>query len=156
MKFISQPDIQLRHACEEDMDSLINLLRILFTLEKDFTFNEARQQRGLQLMLENSKSCILVALINDLVVGMCSGQLVISTAEGSTALLVEDVVVTKKWRGQGIGRKLLNGIAKWGEDFKAYRMQLLADRHNAAALSFYAHLDWEITQLVGLRKRQNR
>ena len=47
--------------------------------------------------------CIKVAEIDGAVRGMCTVQLVISTAEGGLAGLVEDLVVDRTYRGQGIG-----------------------------------------------------
>ena len=78
----------------------------------------------------------------------------ISTAEGSASLLVEDVVVTRDWRGKGVGRKLLDRIAQWAAEQGANRMQLLADRTNKAGLDFYSHSGWQQTQLICLMKRQ--
>lgn len=154
MDITPQVTIQIRQAHLNDIPSLTNLLKTLFSIEEDFTFNEERQKRGLQLLLENRTSHVLVAQADDTVVGMCSGQLTISTAEGSLALLAEDVVVQEKWRGRGIGRNLVDSLAHWGQKHGACRMQLLADRHNEAALTFYTRLGWRQTQLICLRKRQ--
>lgn len=152
------PAIKIRRAGPGDIDSLTNLLKILFTIEADFTFNQSRQQAGLHLLLANAACCVLVAVIDDhavgdRVVGMCSGQLTMSTAEGGPALLVEDVVVEEKWRHRGIGRRLLDRLARWAADQGARRLQLLADRNNTAALNFYNKLGWQPTQLICLRKR---
>jgi len=149
---MKSPEIVIRHAGPEDIERLISLLKFLFAIEKDFSFNEAIQQKGLNMMLENFSCCLLVAEISGQVVGMCSGQLTISTAEGGPALLVEDVVVEEKWRGRGIARQLLDRLAEWGVKHNAFRMQLLADRTNNEALKFYRHLGWKQTQLICLRK----
>lgn len=153
---MNKPQVLVRRAGRGDIGALTNLLKTLFNIEEDFTFDQARQQRGLQLLLENPASCVLVAQINGTVGGMCSSQLTISTAEGSLALLVEDVVIEKEWHALGIGRQLLDGIAQWAAEHGAYRMQLLADRQNAEALKFYNRLGWEQTQLICLRKRQGK
>jgi len=142
----------IRAARLEDIASLTGLLHLLFSIEKDFPFDETLQARGLRLLLDNPACRILVAEIDSCVVGMCSGQLTLSTAEGGAALLVEDVVIDKKWRGKGIGRALLNKIALWATEMGAHRMQLLADRNNAEALHFYEKLGWGQTQLICLRK----
>ena len=142
----------IRRADRNDIPALVSLLHLLFSIEADFVFDEKRQQKGLHLLLESAANCVLVAEIGQRVVGMSSGQLTISTAEGSVALLIEDVVVEKKWQGSGIGRALMGEIARWGAENGAYRMQLLADRNNAAALNFYEKLGWKQTQLICLRK----
>lgn len=151
---MNKPVAKIRQAQRKDIDSLVALLEELFSIEKDFTVDAERQRRGLQLMLESPLSCVLAAEADNSIIGMCTGQLTISTAEGSSSLLVEDVVVTDAWRGNGIGRQLLDRLAQWGAEQGANRMQLLADRTNKAGLDFYTRSGWQQTQLICLRKRQ--
>ena len=103
-------------------------------------------------MLINDRCCVLVAEVNGQAVGMCSGQMTISTAEGGPALLVEDMVVLGEYRGQGIGQRLMAKVAEWGKTKGVSRLQLLADRNNTPALEFYNHLGWQTTELICLRK----
>lgn len=145
--------VEIRPAAREDLHSLVEMLEDLFSIEEDFTADPARQLRGLELMLENGRGRILIADADGTPVGMCSGQLTVSTAEGGPAVLIEDVIVREGWRGQGIGARLMDGINAWARRNKARRLQLLADVGNAPALDFYAHLGWERTQLVCLRNR---
>ena len=141
----------IRPAVISDIQDMTNLLRLLFSIEADFEFNEACHQEGLRLMLENPKSCIKVAETGGIVVGMCTGQLLISTAQGGLSLLVEDMVVQENIRGQGIGSRLLQEVISWGFANGALRAQLLADKNNHQALGFYEKLGWKQTQLKGLR-----
>jgi GNAT superfamily N-acetyltransferase len=142
----------LRKARYTDLGDLTALLRLLFTLENDFDWNENKQLQGLALMLNNSLGCILVAEKDGRIVGMCTGQVVISTAEGGPAVLVEDMVVAGEHRRQGIGRTLLEGMGVWARERGATRLQLLADRHNAPALVFYQRIGWQVTALICLRQ----
>jgi ribosomal protein S18 acetylase RimI-like enzyme len=144
----------VRPATHDDLDGLVLLLEALFSIEEDFAIDRTKQRLGLELMLNNGRGCILTAVAADeTVVGMCSGQLTVSTAEGGPAVLIEDVVVLNEWRGQGIGAKLLDGVSAWAKDNEAVRLQLLADKNNQSALDFYKHLGWEQTQLTCLRNR---
>jgi len=147
-------DLKIRRALPGDLDSLISLLKVLFAIEVDFIFDKKLQQQGLNLLLQSDAGCILVAEIGGGVVGMCTGQLVISTAEGGPSLLVEDVVVDAGWRKQGIAGMLLGSLAEWAAGQGAFRMQLLADRTNKPGLDFYLNKGWQKTQLICLRKRQ--
>jgi len=146
----------IRPARPGDIDSLTELLKILFTIEEDFVFDEMRQRRGLRMMLDNDRACILTAEADGQVIGMCSGQLTVSTAEGGPALLVEDVVVRGDWHGRGIGRRLMESLGAWAGEKGASRLQLLADRNNGPALDFYGKLGWQTTELICLRKRLPR
>jgi GNAT superfamily N-acetyltransferase len=143
----------IRRARPADIDELVDLLRILFTIEADFDFDATRQRRGLALLLALNSAIILVAEADNRVIGMCTGQLTISTAEGGLALLVEDVVVVEAWQGQGVGRKLMKALGKWARARNVERLQLLADRNNPAALEFYNKLGWQSTALICLRRR---
>ncbi len=143
----------IRPANPDDLDALVELLRILFGIEADFACDAARQRQGLAMLLVHEGAIVLVAEAAGQVIGMCSGQLTISTAEGGFALLVEDVVVAQNWQGKGVGRALLAALEQWAADRNIGRLQLLADRNNAAALEFYRKLGWQGTELICQRRR---
>jgi GNAT superfamily N-acetyltransferase len=145
--------IVIRQAQTFDLEELVSLLRILFGLEADFYFDERKQRRGLKLMLENSLGVVFVAANKCEVIGMCTGQLLISTAEGGPVALVEDVVVLPAWQGRGVGTMLMSSISAWAKSKNALQVKLLADRGNTPALSFYNRLGWSMTKLICLRKK---
>ncbi len=143
----------IREAGMADLESLVELLGELFTLEADFAADSKAQRRGLSLMLRPDPGrVVLVAEENGEAVGMATAQLVISTAEGGPSALVEDVVVRPGCRGRGLGRALLAGLEGWAASRGATRMQLLCDRENAPALDFYAAIGWAPTQLICIRR----
>ncbi len=144
--------VTLRPARDSDVDELVALLGALFAIEADFQPDPARQRQGLLLMLgDPARRSVLVAERGGKVVGMATAQLVVSTAEGSLSAWIEDVVVAKLQRREGIGRLLVDATVAWAVSRGATRCQLLADRENAPALAFYARLGWRSTQLVCLR-----
>ena len=142
----------IRSAAADELEALLPFLRLLFTIEADFHYDHERQLRGLTLLYGDANSEILVAVDRGKIIGMVTGQLPISTSEGGPSLLVEDLVVTPKYRGQGVGRKLLEAIGNWGHTRGARRMQLLADLENLSALRFYDSISWQRTQLICLRQ----
>lgn len=146
-------EVIIRPASFSDIDDLTLLLKELFSIEEDFSFNESLQKKGLEMMLENREiRCIMAAEIQHKVVGMCSLQLVISTAEGGKAGLLEDLVVSAAYRGINIGKKLLKAVEQWARERGVSRIQLLADRNNLSGLEFYNKMEWTKTQLICLRK----
>lgn len=131
----------------------MRLLAELFSLEADFRPDAARQRRGLSLLLEDRlRRTVIVAEAGGAVIGMVTGQLVVSTAEGAASVWVEDMVVAGPSRRLGVGRRLLLAVEEWGSARGATRLQLLADRDNGPALAFYESLGWGGTRLVCLRR----
>lgn len=144
----------IRKVVPADVDSLVGLLELLFTIESDFSFDRERQRRGLEMMLKDEAlRCLLIAEMDQKVVGMCSAQLLVSTAEGGFKAMIEDVVIAKEYRGRGIGTQLLASAAQWAVDKGATRLDLFADRGNGPALAFYRNLQWRFTQLICLQKK---
>ncbi|WP_084435498.1 GNAT family N-acetyltransferase [Desulfomicrobium escambiense] len=142
--------ITIRHAQAEDIAAMTGLLGHLFAIEADFAADEQAQMRGLSLLLR-AGACLLVADEDGAVVGMVSIQTVISTAEGGTVGLMEDLVVAEERRGRGIGSRLLHAALAWAGEQGMTRVQLLADKNNTKATEFYGKHGFCGTQLVCLR-----
>ncbi len=149
---VSNTIYYVRSARADDMKAMLTLLKDLFTIEKDFSFNRVKQQAGLRRLLKQPDAVILVVERDNRIVGMCSVQTVISTAEGGLCGLLEDMIVHEKFRGQGIGRKLLAAAERWAVKNKLSRLHLLADSGNESALRFYASRGWQRTSLICWRK----
>lgn len=143
----------IRNATTDDIPAMVELIRLLFSIEADFAIDAAKQRRGLELLISTpSHSCVLVAVTGDLVIGMCTGQIVISTAEGAPSVWVEDVVVAEAYRSQGVATKLLAHLEAWAKSQGATRLQLLTELENTSALKFYHRQSWLRTHLIALRK----
>lgn len=144
----------IRTAIPEDIPALCDLLAALFEIESDFTPDREKQKKALGMLIDDQSGsgAILVAVMDNLAIGMCSVQKVISTAEGGPAGLVEDLIVREEYRGKGIATKLLDDVRKWCRANGITRIQLLADKNNARAFEFYANRGWIYTDLVCLRK----
>jgi ribosomal protein S18 acetylase RimI-like enzyme len=147
-------NITIRPACSQDIPHLCDLLADLFVQESDFEPDHGRQSRGLKLLVDDQsgRSIALVAASSDEIVGMCTIQTLISTAEGGPVGLVEDVIVRADCRGRGIGARLLTEALAWSKARKLSRLQLLADQENGPALAFYSTCSWSPTSLICLRK----
>jgi ribosomal protein S18 acetylase RimI-like enzyme len=147
-------EIVIRDAEPSDLEALVELLAQLFSIEADFEVDPQRQRRGLARLMDGCQkhACIKAAVVEGRVVGMCSAQTLVSTAEGGTVALLEDMVVAPPWQGRGIGRDLIGSVIQWALLRGASRLQLLADRNNHPALAFYEKTGWRTTDLICLRK----
>lgn len=146
-------NIAVRKATSGDIPVMINLLQQLFSIEEDFDFDDEKQKAGLNMMLKDQSSRILVAINGDNVIGMATLQTLISTAMGDKVGIIEDVVVDSAHRGKGIGSLLMSSLEKEAQAMGLKRLQLLADKNNKPALDFYESINWGQTQLICLRKK---
>jgi ribosomal protein S18 acetylase RimI-like enzyme len=147
--------ILIRKGHMQDIPSLVELLRELFTIEKDFEFDQVKQKAGLKMFLdkESNERILLIAESDGEVIGMCSAQTLISTAEGARSAMIEDMIIREDCRGKGIGKQLMDEIVAWAKKSKITRLQLLADKNNSRAIWFYRKNLWENTQLICLRRK---
>ncbi len=143
--------IKIRSAQSSDVGDMSCLLTQLFSIEDDFSPDDEKQSRGLELLLKSSSAKVLVAEEQGRVVGMVTVQILISTAEGGRVGQVEDVVVDQDKRGRSIGTALLNAMQRWAKDNGLSRLQLAADAGNSGALEFYVTNGWKHTSMVLLR-----
>jgi len=142
----------IRTATENDIPAMAELLHQLFAIESDFTPDFEKQVKGLELLLDRPSANIFVAEIDGEVAGMCTVQILISTAMGQEVGAVEDVIVDVEHRGKGIGGALMRAVEKWAIKKQLGRLQLRADKDNGQALCFYRQQGWEHTNLIGWMK----
>jgi ribosomal protein S18 acetylase RimI-like enzyme len=150
-------NLKFRTAQQADLAEIVALLGELFSIEKDFSPEPPRQLAALKLMLPREDMLLMVAEVQidgeSHVIGFCSVQSLISTAEGGPVGLVEDVVVAAAFRGQKIGRRLLEAAEVWARRRGMSRIQLLADEDNIAALDFYRHMGWARGNMCNWKKK---
>ncbi|MDP2171583.1 MAG: GNAT family N-acetyltransferase [Rhodocyclaceae bacterium] len=140
-------------ATATDLPEMIDLMRELFTLESDFQPEHDKQLQGLKLILDNpALGQLFVLRVEGKVAGMANALITVSTAQGTRVLLLEDVIVSAKYRGAGLGRALVEQVLAWATAQGMTRVTLLADRDNTAALAFYDRLGFENSAMVVRRK----
>ena len=144
---------KLDDANLNDIPALTGLLAELFSIEKDFQADTAKQARGLEMLIANQEN-VVIKVARDLqgkTIGMVSAQLVISSAQGALSAWVEDMVISQDYRNAGLGKALLEAALQWAKSKGATRAQLLVDSENLPAVGYYKHLGWESTQLQARR-----
>jgi GNAT superfamily N-acetyltransferase len=152
---MSPNEVKIRSARPGDIGEMVALLKLLFTIEADFRIDPGRQERGLSLLLGSPRAVVLAAEAQGRVVGMVTGQMVISTSEGAPSLWAEDLVVNPDWQGQGIGRRLMAEVAEWAAKHGATRLQLLVDQGNHTGQAFHQRIGYELTRMICMRKHQD-
>ena len=144
---------QIDFATAADLPAMADLLYELFTLESDFKPEREKQIAGLQLILDTPQiGKLFVLRVDGRVAGMANALITVSTAQGTRVLLLEDVIVSARYRVAGLGRQLVEHVCEWAKAEGMTRVTLLADKDNAKALAFYDRLGFEKSAMVVRRK----
>jgi len=136
----------------DDLPRLVALLKILFSQEAEFTPDYGKQARALERILsDESAGTVYVAREEGLVVAMASLIYTVSTAEGGTAALFEDLIVLPSHRGRGIATALVRFIIAEARRRGVLRLTLLTDMQNQRAQALYRKLGFADSSMKPMR-----
>ena len=144
--------VAIEPATAEDLDELSDLLGELFSEESDFRPNKEKQLRGLRLIFEQpNRGRVFVLRRDHSIVGMINLLFTISTAEGGFVILLEDLVVHKKYQGKGFGSKLLNHAIEFARQKNFLRITLLTDRPEIKSQAFFKRHGFFESAMIPMR-----
>ncbi|MCF6208744.1 MAG: GNAT family N-acetyltransferase [Ghiorsea sp.] len=149
---LAKHGMRIREATTEDLSKLTVLVSELLHIESDFKPNIRKQRQGLAHLMQCEQATVLVMELDNNIIAMCTLQPLISTAEGGTVGMVEDLIVAEVWRGKGLGTQLLNAVEAVALAQGMSRLQLLAGRGNAEAQLFFDKQQWQKTNMRVRRK----
>jgi len=143
---------ELGIARRDELPQLVALLTILFSEESEFSPDYEKQTRALDKILsDESVGTIYVARDEGQVVAMASLLYTVSTAEGGTAALFEDLVVQPTHRGQGIATALAAFMIAEARTRGVLRITLLTDMQNERAQELYRRLGFIDSSMKPMR-----
>ncbi len=142
----------IRKGTVDDIDGLARLIAQLFAIETDFKIDERKIRTGLRMLIGSDSSVAYVAVDGNEIVGMVTGQLIVSTAVGGYSILLEDMYIRKDHRRSGIGSMLITFLESWGKTRGCGRIQLVADKTNIGAHVFYAKNGFFESRMAGMYK----
>jgi GNAT superfamily N-acetyltransferase len=129
----------LDKANQTDIEGLVKLLTNLFEQEKEFQPNPDLHRKALSRIISNSEvGVILVARVDQKILGMVSLLFTESTALGSKVAILEDMIVSADSRGMDIGSLLIDFAIEEATNLGCKRITLLTDSENIGAQSFYS------------------
>jgi GNAT superfamily N-acetyltransferase len=144
--------IVIEPATEADLDELSEMLKDLFAHESDFRPNKDKQLRGLRLIFEQpNRGRVFVLRRDGVIVGMINLLFTISTAEGGFVILLEDLVIHKKFQGKGYGAKLLKHAIDFARQKNFLRITLLTDRPENVAQEFFRKHGFHESSMIPMR-----
>jgi len=143
---------RIEPATLEDLTQLTDLVMALLGEEEDFTPDKSKQEHGLRLILEQpNRGRIFVLRTDHSIIGMINLLFTISTAEGGTVILMEDVIVHPMHRGQGYGSMLLRYAMDFAKDKQFRRITLLTDRISAESQHFFQKHGFVFSHMIPMR-----
>jgi ribosomal protein S18 acetylase RimI-like enzyme len=111
-------------------------------------FDVAQRQSNILKSIEEAASCVLVAAVEDLVVGNLGIYAQHRQSVGSLGMMV-----ARQHRGQGIGGRLLDDSLRWARESGLHKVDLEVWPHNTAAIALYRSRGFTIE---GRRRRHYR
>lgn len=143
----------VRPASIDDLDRCAELLGILFSQEKEFTPDPAKQRKGLEMIISNpERSSVFVCEIDDVIQAMVIILFTISTALGEKVAILEDMIVAPDMRGKGLGTSLFRYAVDYAVNQGCGRITLLTDHDNEAAHKFYRKHGFIRSDMIVFRK----
>jgi GNAT superfamily N-acetyltransferase len=144
--------VNIEPATEADLDELSDLLGELFSEESDFRPNKEKQLRGLRLIFEQPNRGRVFVLRHDrVIVGMINLLFTISTAEGGFVILLEDLVIHRKYREHGYGSDLLEYAIQFARQKNFLRITLLTDRPEIRSQNFFRRHGFHESSMMPMR-----
>lgn len=130
-------NFKIRNASSEDMSAVLQLIVELAVFEKEPNAVEITEQSLIEDGFQGTPAFkCFVATVDDKVVGTALIYNRFSTWKGKI-LHLEDLIVTQKMRGHGIGTALLDEVVKYGYHLKVKRINWEVISWNNGAIKLY-------------------
>lgn len=150
-------EVSIRHAQEEDIDAIHDLICELAEFEgKDLTSLPVTKKNLCEF---GFGACpyffVEVAELENKVIGYALYFYGFSAHKGSPILYVDDLYVKEKYRGQGIGTRMLKQLACYAKQHHCCRLEWHVFDWNESGIAFYEKLDADLRKdliLVRLEK----
>ena len=143
----------VRVATTEDMEQVLNLITELAVFEKEPNAVEVTVADLKKKGFGDSKEFdCFVAEVDQKVIGIALVYTRFSTWKG-TVLHLEDLIVSEKMRGYGVGSSLLDQVILYGAELGVKRICWEVIDWNTTAIEFYelkgalVMRDWHVVQL---------
>jgi GNAT superfamily N-acetyltransferase len=153
-------NVRMMPARSEDVPVILDLIKALGDYER-MSDQVVATEDGLRAWLfgERPAAEVVLAYVDQTVVGFALFFHNFSTFLGRHGLYLEDLFVVPEWRGKGVGKILLAHVAAIAESRNCGRMEWTVLDWNESAIAFYrrmgAHVldEWRICRLTGSELR---
>jgi ribosomal protein S18 acetylase RimI-like enzyme len=138
-------DIIIRQADFSDFEDILSLLKQLWPKNQfDFDTTKAVFNRN----LKSDYKRIICAVQDSKIIGYCSMTIKNSLWQQGLLGNVDELVVDDKYRGKGIGKKLMDSITNIAEQIECKKIELDSGLHREDSHEFYKKLGFEIRAYI--------
>lgn len=148
-------DYMIRDAAERDIPVILSLIKELAVYEKLIDDVVATEESLREWMFRKEKAECLMAEYKGEAVGYALYFHNFSTFAGRAGIYLEDIYVSPKVRGLGIGKALFEKVAAIAVERKCGRMEWCCLDWNQPSINFYLSMgakpldDWTLYRLSG-------
>ena len=140
---ITEAKMEIRELNEKDLESLIKLYEQLDGANGNFSVEDARKIWKSEIK-ENKKLKYFGAVENGKVISTCYCLIIPNlTRLGSSIAFVENVVTDSEYRGQGLGRKVMEMAIEFARENNCYKVILQSGSFRKEAHQFYKNLGFD-------------
>ncbi len=135
--------IQIRKAAKKDIPIILDLLYELGRLKPDNNSDDDVFQRLIKEYFSDDNKEIRLAETGTTVVGMASMVFLSRLNQKYPELYIPELVVTKNFQNQGVGKKLINTCIVIAKERKCHRIRLESGNQRKESHKFYKKLGFE-------------
>ncbi len=141
-------DVLIRKATKKDVPVLLSLLYELGRPKPKNDSDVDDFRKIVKKYLSDSDKEILVAEQDDIeIVGMISIMFLSRLNQKNLEMYIPELIVTKKYQNQGVGKKLINACIELAKKEKCHRIRLESDNQRKESHVFYKKLGFEQSSL---------
>ena len=130
-------EIEFRNCDSADFEDVQKLLKQLWP---DVISKPDELRTVFERAITSSSQKLIVAIVENSIVGFCSLTLKNNLWQAGNLGIIDELVVDNRYRGQGIGKSLIEKITEIALKNKCKRMELDSSFHRTEAHQFYEHL----------------
>lgn len=137
-------NFRILNPAQADLNDIIKLIQEFAEFEKLSEWCKVSENDLREAIFGEHKfvNC-LVAESEDKLIGYALFFPVFKSFRGERSMFLEDLYVSSKMRGRGLGLKLLKEVARMAKEQNCVRMDWQALKWNAPAIEFYKNLGAE-------------
>ena len=124
-------DLIIREAANKDIEGVIEVLKTIYLQDATWA------KRAIKKLLATENYVILVAVLDDQIVGFIDYYILPSIWEKWNEATINNLFIHKNYQGRGIGSRLLEEVIKRTEEVGIAELHVGTEKGNEKAIRLY-------------------